>query len=151
MKRGVVLSNHKSVDDYIQDGIYGARETLPDERRLYLGSIRERIEFALLQNQVREDTPYPEIEKAMKTHSAMQLFLNGNMNYQYLSKYIQLADRYTVTYSVVSNKEHNSEYGLVLAHEDAVDKEQIEVPKRKRSATEEKKDKPSFFKRLFKW
>ncbi|TDL30604.1 DUF1694 domain-containing protein [Jeotgalibacillus sp. S-D1] len=144
------MSNQKNVDDYIQDGIYGARETLPDERRLYLGSIRERIEVVLLQNQVREDTPYPEIEKAMKAHPSLQLFLNGNMNYQYLSKYIQLADRHRITYSVVSNKEHNSEYGLVLAHEDAVDNEQIDVPKRKRSSAEEKRKKPSFFKRLFK-
>ncbi|MDG5473611.1 YueI family protein [Jeotgalibacillus sp. ET6] len=137
----------KSVDDYIQDGIYGAKETLPDERRKYLGTIRERIEFVLYQNQVREETVYPEIKEAAKKHTNLKMFINGNMNYRFYSKYIQLADEHKLSYTVVSNKEHNAEYGLVLAHHDAVEKAEIELPKRKKE--KKKKEKPSFFKRLF--
>ncbi|KIL47022.1 YueI family protein [Jeotgalibacillus campisalis] len=137
----------KSVDDYLQDGIYGAKETLPDERRKYLGTIRERIEFVLYQNQVREESVYPEIKQAAKENHDLKMFLNGNMNYRFYSKYIQLADEHKLPYTVVSNKEHNAEYGLVLAHSDAVEKADIEIPKRKN--VKEKKEKPSFFKRLF--
>jgi len=141
------MSKHqKSVDDYIQDGIYGVKETLPDERRVYLGTIRERIEFVLLQNQLRENDVYPEIETIFKTQKDLHLFLNGNMNYQYLSKYIQLADRFGIRYTVVSNQEHNSEYGLVLARSEAIDKEVITIPKR---TNKQQSTKPSFFKRLF--
>lgn len=139
------MAQGKSVDDYIQEGIYGARETLPDERRMFLTSIRERVEFVLLQNQVRESDVYPEIEQAVKKHHDLKMFLNGNMNYRFLSKYIQLADRYKVSYQVVTNKEHNSEYGLVLAHSEAVDKEEITLPKRHADNGAA----PSFWDRLF--
>ncbi|PPA68968.1 YueI family protein [Jeotgalibacillus proteolyticus] len=141
-------NNRKSVDDYIQDGIYGAKEILPDERRKYLGTIRERIEYVLLQTQVREEEAYSEIEEAMKKNKNLKLFLNGNMSYSFLSKYIRLADKYKVSYTSVSNKEHNSEYGLVLAHEEAVDKERIEISKRAKPS-ESIEEKPSFFKRFF--
>ncbi|WP_166786856.1 YueI family protein [Jeotgalibacillus salarius] len=133
------------MDDYVQEGIYGARETLPDERRMYLTSIRERIEFVLLQNQVRESAVYPEIEQALKEHQELKMFLNGNMNYRFLSKYIQLADQKKVPYQVITNKEHNSEYGLVLAHNEAVDKNEITLPKRHADNGAA----PSFWDRLF--
>ena len=40
---------------------------------------------------------------------------------------IKKANQYKITYTMVTNKEYNSEIGLVLAHEDAVDKENIYV------------------------
>ncbi|WP_227396855.1 YueI family protein [Jeotgalibacillus aurantiacus] len=136
----------RNVDDYLQEGIYGARETLPDERRMYLTSIRERIEYALYQNQIRESEVYPEIEEAMKKYKELKLFLNGNMSYRFISKYIQLADRHGVSYQVVTNREHNSEYGLILSHPDAVDKETITLPKR----SADNGAAPTFWERLFK-
>ena len=115
------------LDEYLQQGIYGPKETNPDERRKFLGTIRERIELALTQAQVMEKVIYPEVEEKMKAYSQIHLFLNGHIDYSYLSKYIKKADLYKINYTIVTNKEHNSEIGLVLAHEDAVDKENIYV------------------------
>ena len=56
----------KNIDDYIQQGIYGPRETKPDERRKFLGTIRERIVIALTQEQVREKGIYTQVEEAIK-------------------------------------------------------------------------------------
>ncbi|KIL48175.1 YueI family protein [Jeotgalibacillus soli] len=139
----------RTVDDYLQDGMYGAKETLPNERRLYLGTIRERVEIVLKQNQVRESTVYPEIEQALKRYPDLHLYLNGNMNYRFLSKYVQLASALGRSYTMVTNKEHNSEFGLVAAHADAAEKEVIEVPKRT-AGSEELKSSGGFFSRLFK-
>lgn len=51
---GVSLLSKSKVDDYLQQGIYGPKVTNPDERRQFLGTLRERIEVALNQGQVME-------------------------------------------------------------------------------------------------
>ena len=51
----------------------------------------------------------------------------GILIISYLSKYIKKANQYKINYTIVTNKEYNSEIGLVLAHENAVDKEDIYV------------------------
>ena len=141
---------NQNVDEYLQQGIYGPKEINPDERRRFLGTLRERVEIALTQRQVMEETIYQEVEQAMKNHPAVQLILNGHIGYSYLSKYVKKADQYKINYTMVTNKDYNSELGLILAHKDAVDKEniyvskKIEVPEQK----EEKKGLFSFFNKL---
>ncbi|CAM3698930.1 YueI family protein [Aeromicrobium ponti] len=142
----------ENIDDYLQQGIHGQKQTKPDERRKFLGTLRERIVIALKQPQVREDGIYPQVEEALKTNSQAHLYLNGNMSYSYLSKYIKSASKYKVEYTIVTNKEHNSEIGLVLAHDYAIDKPDIYV-ERKTVKAEPKKasgKKGGIFAKIFK-
>lgn len=120
-----------SVEDYLNQGIYGPKEINPDERRKFLGTLRERVVIALTQAQVREENVYHEVIDAMKSNPKAKLLLNGNMEYPTLSKYIKLCNKYKVKYSIVTNKDHQSELGLVLAHEFAVDKKDIYVHQKK--------------------
>lgn len=126
----------KNIDDYIQQGIYGKKEINPDERRKFLGTLRERIVIALTQSQIRENGIYPQMEEALKTNSTAHLFLNGNMNYLELSKYTKIASEYKVDYTIVTNKDHNSDIGLVLAYDYAIDKEEIYVKKAEQKQNE---------------
>lgn len=59
----------------------------------------------------------------MKEYPGAHLFLNGNMNYEELSKYVKLATKNKIEHKIVTNKEHDTEIGLVLAMDDAIDKE----------------------------
>ena len=127
----------KQIDDYLMEGIHGQKQTKPEERRKFLGTLRERIIIALTQPQIREEGIYPQVDAAFKNNPKAQLFLNGNMNYSELSKYTTLAAKYKIEYTMVTNKEFNSEIGLVLAHNYAIDKEEIYVKK-----TEEKEKSP---------
>ena len=148
---GVLMS--KNIDDYIQQGIYGPRETKPDERRKFLGTIRERIVIALTQEQVREKGIYSEVEDAIKENRKARLYLNGNINYKVLTKYTKIASKYKVPYTFVTNNNHNSEIGLVLAYDDAIDKEEIYV-KRENTVVQpqsnNKKTPFAFIRNLFK-
>lgn len=141
-----------TVDDYLQQGIHGPKELKPEEKRLYLGTYRERVIIVLTQMQVSEENVDKEVEQLMKENSEAHLFLNGHMNYSFLSKYIQLARKYNITFTVVTNKEYNSPYGLVIAHDYAVNKEDIFFHKNKEEAKEQQATpkKQSFFKKLFK-
>jgi uncharacterized protein YueI len=118
-----------TVDEVLQQGIYGPLETKPDERRKYLGTIRERIIVALYKRQVAETEVYPQIKQSMKKYPGAQLLLNGNMNYEVLSKYVKLATKNKVEHTIVTNKEHDTEIGLVLAMSHAIDKDEIFISK----------------------
>ncbi|WP_019241780.1 MULTISPECIES: YueI family protein [Bacillus] len=115
----------KTVEDIIEQGIYGVKEINPDERRKFLGTLRERIVIALTAPQVREKNVQTELDEEMRKNKQAKLYLNGNVDYSYLSKYIQKAKSYNITFTIVNNKEHNSEIGLVLAYDYAIDKENI--------------------------
>jgi len=118
-----------TVDEVLKQGIYGPLETKPEERRKYLGTIRERIIVALTKNQVGEEKVYPQVEKFMKENPGAHLFLNGNMNYDELSKYVKVAAKNKIEHKIVANKEHDTEIGLVLAMSHAIDKEDIFIKK----------------------
>lgn len=137
-----------SVEEVLQQGIYGAMETKPDERRKYLGTLRERIIVAMKKSQVAETEVYPQVEQLMKENPQAHLFLNGNMSYGDLSKYVKMANKQKVEHTIVTNKEHDSEIGLVLAMDHAIDKEEIYITKKIAVQEEEKKSK-GFFAKLF--
>jgi uncharacterized protein YueI len=141
----------ENVDEYLQQGMYGQKQTKPDERRKFLGSLRERAVIALKQNQVRESKIYSEVEDSLKEHPKAKLLLNGNMKYSYLSKYIQLATKHNVSFTIVTNKEHDAEIGLLLAYDYAIDKEEIYVKKTKTYQTAglpKQKKKKSLFSKI---
>ncbi|ULT57443.1 YueI family protein [Neobacillus drentensis] len=117
----------KTVEDVLQQGIYGPLETKPEERRKYLGTLRERIIVALTKNQVAETNIYPQVEQSMKEYPQAQLLLNGNMAYEELSKYVKLAAKNKLEHKIVTNKEHDTDIGLVLAMSTAIDKKEILV------------------------
>lgn len=116
-----------NIDDYLQQGIYGPRVTKPDERRKFLGTIRERIVIALTKEQVRERGVYKQVEEALKENREARLYLNGNIHYRVLSKYTKIASKYDVSYRYVTNQEHETEIGLILAYDHAINKEEIFV------------------------
>ncbi|WP_430340359.1 YueI family protein [Rossellomorea vietnamensis] len=137
-----------TIDDYLENGIYGQKQTKPDERRKFLGTLRERIVIALTQSQVREKGIYKEVQDHLKKHPDAKLLLNGNMSYTFLSKYIKLADTYHVSFSMVTNKDIETDIGLVLAYDHAIDQEEIYVQKKSEKVVEAK-SKPKQKKSLF--
>lgn len=87
----------------------------------------------------------------MKQYPRSNLFLNGQMDYQYLGKYIKLAMSHNIPYKIVLNKEHNSNLGLVLAENNAINKEEIYIEKQNHAIQViKKKSYKAFFKRWVK-
>ncbi|WP_425462057.1 YueI family protein [Mesobacillus subterraneus] len=118
------MSNSK-MDEYLQQGIHGAKQTKPDERRRFLTTLRERVVIALTQGQVMKKGVEPQVEQMMDENPEAHLYLNGNISYPYLSEYIKAAEKRGIEFTIVTNKDYDSELGLVLAHDYAIDKEDI--------------------------
>jgi len=138
-----------NVEEVLQQGIHGALETKPDERRKFLGTLRERAILALKKNQVTEATIYPQVEREMKKNPQVNLYLNGNIEYAALSKYVKLAAKHNIEHKIVTNKEHDTEIGLLLAMDHAIDKEEIYITQKEISQPEPQKGK-GLFAKLFK-
>lgn len=143
----------KTVDDYIQEGIYGAKEIKPEERKKYLGTLRERIVIVLTKGEVMKDPIPPEFIQILKENKTAQMFLNGEITYSYLSKYVKLADQNNVKFKIVTNKDYQTNIGLVLAYDHAIDKENITLGKMNNQAVKKKEEEKgafSFIKNIFK-
>ncbi|MCD8508747.1 MAG: YueI family protein [Bacillus sp. (in: Bacteria)] len=54
------------LDEILQRGMFGNKETLPEERKLFLSTISERIYLALTNKQVRKRGMYDEAKELMK-------------------------------------------------------------------------------------
>jgi uncharacterized protein YueI len=117
------------VDEILQQGIYGPKEIKPEERKRFLGTLRERIVVALTQAQVRDNSVNAELEKVMKENSKAQLYLNGQMEYSTLSKYLKMARKAGMQFTIVNNQDVETDIGLVVAYDHAIDKEEIFIKK----------------------
>lgn len=125
--KGVKNMVNKNVEDYLQEGIHGQKQNKPEERNMYLSTLRERVEVALTIGQVMQSNVYTEVANSMRSSQLLQLYVNGSIAYPHLSKYIKLANEKNVPFTIVQNKGTHTPIGLVLAHSTAVDKEQIYV------------------------
>ncbi|MBM7602284.1 uncharacterized protein YueI [Metabacillus crassostreae] len=139
------------LDEYIQQGIYGAREINPDERRKFLGTLRERVVVVLTKKQVREKGTYQEVEELMNKNKEATLFLNGTMNYTFLSDYIKLANKTGNKFLISTDKQNETDLGLVLAYDYAIDKKNIYITKsiEKQDHEHDENKLIKFFKKLF--
>lgn len=146
-----VANVKKDVDDYLQEGIYGAKETNPAERKQYLGTLRERIVFVLTKGQVMKAEGLSVLEQKMKDHPNTKLLLNGSITFRYFKPYRQLATKHHMLYTTVNNREARSDYGLVLTHDHAVDHpdEAIFLQEEVHPAKQEDHKKASFWSKLF--
>ncbi|MGN1402061.1 MAG: YueI family protein [Bacillus sp. (in: firmicutes)] len=115
----------KTVEDILEQGIYGAKEINPEERKRFLGTIRERIFIALTIQEVREAQIQPLVLKSLEENKGAKLLLNGDLDYTHLSKYMKAAKKYGIDYKMVTNKDHQTDIGMVLAYDDAIDREYI--------------------------
>jgi len=117
----------KNVDDYITEGIYGTQRPKEAERRHFLGTLRERIVIALTIGQVMTDSGITKLEEAMKEHRDTKLLINGQVSNRFLAAEKDLANKYNIPYTVISNEEYETDIGAVLTYDHAIDKENIYI------------------------
>lgn len=137
------------VDEILQQGIYGPKEIKPEERKRFLGTLRERIVVALTQAQVRDNSVNTELEKIIKENPKAHLYLNGQIEYPTLSKYLKMAGKVGIQFTIVNNQDVETDIGLVVAYDHAIDKEEIFIKKvLKYEGIDTKQEDSGFFDKL---
>lgn len=143
-----------NVQDYLNKGMYGSNQTNPEERRKYLGSLRERIYLTMTIEQVLSNNYVEALKKEIQLHPDNTLLLNGSIDMGSLSPYIQLSNSLNCSFRIITDdNSEESPIGLVYAAPEAVNIEVVDVSEKypKPVADEEPPSpkKKSFFKRFF--
>lgn len=144
---------NKNVDDYLTEGIYGTRLPKDAERKQFLGTLRERIVIALTIGQVMTDKGVEKLEEAMKENPNTTLLINGQVSYRFLKEEKDLAKKYNITYTTITNEESDTEIGAVLTYDYAIDKEEIFIEDEPEKPSQKKEEQETTFlskiKRIF--
>jgi len=117
------MQEKSELEQTIIQGWYGEAEIKKDEKRYYLGELKERIIRLLSKEQVKEDIIYPEIVSALQDKRASKMLINGELEYKEIEKYRQLAREKGKQATVVHNPEFKGNVGLLVASEQAIDGE----------------------------
>ncbi|MBY7142172.1 YueI family protein [Virgibacillus sp. NKC19-3] len=143
----------KNVDDYLTEGMYGKRRPKEEERERFLGTLRERIVIALTIGQVMSDKALGELEEAMKRNTQAKLLINGQVAYRFLKGERELANKYNIPYTTITNKENETDIGAVLTYDYAIDKEEIFIDNEPEKESEEtnETEKKSFISKIKYW
>ena len=143
---------NKNVDDYITEGIYGTRRPKEDERREFLGTLRERIVIALTVGQVMTDSGIANLDAAMKKHNKdTKLLINGKVSHRFLTEEKALANKHDIPYTVISNEETETDIGAVLTYNYAINFENIFIEDAPEEEQVKADENNSFFSRLKNW
>lgn len=140
---------NKDVNDYLTEGMYGTRLPKEKERENFLGTYRERIVLALTVGQVMTDAGIKHLEEAMQHNKDTTLLINGHVSPEYITEEKNLAKKYGIPYTIITNEESSTNIGAVLTYDYAIDKEKIfietETPSKPK---EEEKRTNSFLSKL---
>lgn len=104
----------KKVNDILEEAIYGKPEIRPQERKLFLSTILERVYVALTVKQVVSGNVYDQVSTIINTKKDLHLYINGHLSYQFYSRYTKLATKANVPFTIVTPTE-SIPVGLVLA------------------------------------
>ncbi|MCM2677797.1 YueI family protein [Alkalicoccobacillus plakortidis] len=104
----------KKVNDILEEAIYGKPEIRPQERKLFLSTILERVYVALTVKQVVSGSVYDQVSTIINTKKDLHLYINGHLSYQFYSRYTKLATKANVPFTIVTPTE-SIPVGLVLA------------------------------------
>ncbi|MFP3359111.1 YueI family protein, partial [Planococcus sp. SIMBA_143] len=117
---------NEEIKRVLDAGVYGTPELKPAEKALFLSTFRERVYIALTKRQVAQNNVYKEVKEEMRRVRNGILYLNGDLSYSMLSKYIKEASKLSISFTIVNDKETDTPLGLVLASkQEAVEREEV--------------------------
>ncbi|CAM2795679.1 YueI family protein [Fructilactobacillus fructivorans] len=127
----------------------------PDEQRKYLGTFRERVDFAITVADDKNQNAIDQLSDKMKQHPNYQLFINGNIPEEQQQPYMKLASQNNAKFTLKNNSAYGTkpdEYAVVLVAPEAIHQDQIDFDPDKTSSKkqdDQPKKSESWFSRLF--
>lgn len=145
----------QSMDPHVQAGLYGTPQVNPDEQNHYLGNFRERVYALQTREHVGESQYMQAWEKQFSKYPEATLYLNGHLDRDTLDKFIKLASRYKLRFTLKTDEVYNhSDVMVVLAakfavHQDIVDINELISKQTQSIQKPESETKKPWYKKLF--
>ncbi len=134
-------------------------QTKPDERRRYLGSLRERVLVRMDNTEVKNPKLTNLFLKHILDYKGYSVLINGNVNDDFLGKVEAACSKYSIPFTLVNNETARTgakDTAILVVAKTAINKMRIEIgqvyapemPKEELDQPKNKK-KTSFWHRLF--
>ncbi|WP_461224420.1 YueI family protein [Lacticaseibacillus suihuaensis] len=145
------MTDNEDVQSRLTQSMSGPLQTNPDERRHYLGSLRERAYLKVTNAQVRQREALPAVKAALdatKHEAGFKLLLNGKLEAGVTAPFMAAANALDYPFTLVNNDQADltpAGCAVLVTASAAINKPDIALPEPK-SPT---KPAPGFFERLF--
>lgn len=143
------------VNQRIEESAVGGRQTNPDERRQYMGSLRERVFVAITVGEL----PKPEILAAFKAHltdyQGYSALINGTVDNAITGGYIRALSSANIPFTLVNDTttpRDDAAMGLLIVAKEAINSQTVAITAKYPESAPEKTNKPKkkgFFESLF--
>lgn len=153
------MANTNDVNERLTSAITGTPQTLPDQRRQFLGSLRERVLLAIQVKDLDNSRTFRTFETHLKDFTDQTALINGKVDHSKMGPYLQLLAQENFAFTLVNKPETPEEpdsYALLIVSRTAVDQETINLLDIYPAATDtttqsttNKPEKKGFFSRLF--
>lgn len=120
--------------DRLLQNLNGTPQTLPDQRRLYLGSLRERVALAITNAQLKVDTTLPAFEAALKTYANdanYKVLLNGKVDISKTAPYMKAIKAQGLAFTLVNDDTASlapDRFFLLVVNAQAINRGDISLP-----------------------
>ena len=117
--------------DRLMQKLNGNPQSLPDQRRIYLGSLRERVALAITNQELNADTTLPAFVAALKPFAqdaTYKVLLNGKIDVTKTAPYMKAIQAQGLTFTLVNDdtagKDPNR-FFLLVVNQQAIKRENI--------------------------
>ncbi|WP_225047563.1 YueI family protein [Lacticaseibacillus kribbianus] len=145
------MTDNEDVQSRLTQSMTGTPQTNPDERRHYLGSLRERAYLLVTNTQVRDAHALPAVKKALAETNGQDgyiLLINGKLGPSTTAPFMGAATALDYPFRLVNNDQADltpNGCAVLVTASVAINKPDIGLP----SAPKAPEEKPSLFDRLF--
>ncbi|KRM54773.1 YueI family protein [Lacticaseibacillus sharpeae] len=130
--------NTDQLDDHLTTAIFGPRKTNPDERRKYLGSLRERVALYIDNQSLRNPHTVTSFKAVIKDyqHRDLSVLINGKLGTGTTSPFVKLCAQNDLPFTLISDDSAHVEddaAGLLIVAKQAINQENISLPVQKQA------------------
>ncbi len=120
--------------DRLMQQLNGNPQTLPDQRRIYLGSLRERVALAITNQELTSPTTLPTFVNALKAYgqdATYKVLLNGKVDVTKTAPYMKAIKAQGLAFTLVNDDTaslDSKRYFLLVVNQQAINRENIDLP-----------------------
>jgi uncharacterized protein YueI len=130
IERGGLAMATDDVNQRIEDSALGGRQTKPDERRQYMGSLRERVFLAITVGQLADPAILNTFTQHCADYQGYTALLNGKVSNSIMGDYMKALNNKNVPFTLVNDPDTPADaaaMGVLIVAKDAINRSVINI------------------------
>ncbi|MDE3314951.1 YueI family protein [Lacticaseibacillus zeae] len=122
-----------NMQEHLNSALYGPPQTNPDERRRFMGSLRERVALRLSNKELADPDRQKQLAPLLKDFHdhGYKALLNGKLDNAVTGPYMKLLTDANIPFTLVANETAQTDdkaAGLLIVSDKAINQSTIDLP-----------------------